>query len=209
MSWPKNHLPKYRKHRASGQAIVTLNGRDFYLGPHNTTASKREYDRLIAEWLSNARQPLGVNDAEITVVELCARYLLHAKEYYQKNGRCTGVVPGIKCALRYVLEWYGRAPAREFGPLALKALRERMIEQGHTRRYINDHVDRIKRVFGWGVSEELVPARVYEALKTVKGLRKGRTEARETEPVRPVDNALVEATLEALTSVVADMVRLQ
>ena len=33
-------FPKYRKHRASGQAVVTLNGRDIYLGPHGTKASK-------------------------------------------------------------------------------------------------------------------------------------------------------------------------
>jgi hypothetical protein len=25
--------PKYRKHKASGQAVVTINGRDHYLGP--------------------------------------------------------------------------------------------------------------------------------------------------------------------------------
>ena len=41
-----NSLPKYRKHRASGQAVVTLNGRDHYLGPHGTKANKREYDCL-------------------------------------------------------------------------------------------------------------------------------------------------------------------
>lgn len=41
-----NSVPKYRKHRASGQAVVTLDGRDFYLGPHNTKSSKLEYDRL-------------------------------------------------------------------------------------------------------------------------------------------------------------------
>jgi hypothetical protein len=34
--------PKYRKHRASGQAVVTLNGHDYYLGPHGTKASKAE-----------------------------------------------------------------------------------------------------------------------------------------------------------------------
>ncbi len=27
-------VPKYRKHRASGQAIVTISGQDHYLGPH-------------------------------------------------------------------------------------------------------------------------------------------------------------------------------
>ncbi len=34
-------VPKYRKHRASGQAIVTLNGVDRYLGPHGTKASQQ------------------------------------------------------------------------------------------------------------------------------------------------------------------------
>ena len=49
-------LPKYRKHRASGQDIVTINGRDFYLGPHRTAASRREYDRLVGEWQQNGRR---------------------------------------------------------------------------------------------------------------------------------------------------------
>jgi hypothetical protein len=28
----KEALPKYRKHKASGQAVVTIQGQDFYLG---------------------------------------------------------------------------------------------------------------------------------------------------------------------------------
>lgn len=44
-----NSLPKYRKHRASGQAVVTIAGRDCYLGPHGTKASRLEYDPLINE----------------------------------------------------------------------------------------------------------------------------------------------------------------
>ena len=44
-----NSAPKYRRHRASGQAVVTLNGRDFYLGPNGTQASRREHDWLVAE----------------------------------------------------------------------------------------------------------------------------------------------------------------
>jgi hypothetical protein len=45
-------LPSYRKHRSSGQAVVTLNGRDIYLGTHGTQASRIEYDRLTGEWLA-------------------------------------------------------------------------------------------------------------------------------------------------------------
>ena len=44
--------PKYRRHKASGQAVVTIEGRDHYLGPWRTKASTIEYDRLIGEWLT-------------------------------------------------------------------------------------------------------------------------------------------------------------
>ncbi len=46
----------YRKHRASGQAIVTLGYRDFYLGPYGSKISRSEYDRLVGEWLQQGRQ---------------------------------------------------------------------------------------------------------------------------------------------------------
>ena len=54
----KNSVPKYRQHKQSGQAIVTLNGRDFLLGHYGTKASGAKYDRLIAEWLDRGRQPI-------------------------------------------------------------------------------------------------------------------------------------------------------
>lgn len=50
-------VPKYRKHRASGQAIVTVNGRDHYLRPPTSKASKLEYDRLVNQWLTTNRDP--------------------------------------------------------------------------------------------------------------------------------------------------------
>ena len=37
-----NSVPKYRKLRASGKAVVTLNGRDIYLGQHGTKASNAD-----------------------------------------------------------------------------------------------------------------------------------------------------------------------
>ena len=51
-----NRNPSYRRHKASGQAVVTLGGQDVYLGPHGTAASKREYDRVVGEWLARGRQ---------------------------------------------------------------------------------------------------------------------------------------------------------
>ena len=202
-------LPKYRKHKASGQAIVTLNGRDHYLGPHGTSASKAFYDRLIAEWLIQGRSAPQPKVEEITVTILAARYLRYAKGYYLKDGKCTRVVPAIKQSIKYLRDWYGVSPASEFGPLALKAVRQKMIDDGLSRNYINDHVARIKRMFKWGVSEQLVPPAVYQGLASVSGLLRGRSPARETAPILPVDDEIVDATLPFMPEVTADMVRLQ
>ena len=49
----------------------------------------------------------------------------------------------------------------------------------------------------------------HKHLTMVSGLRKGKTEARETAPVLPVDDAVVDATLEYLPAIPADMVRFQ
>ncbi len=48
----ENQVPSYRLHKQSGQAIVTLGGRDFLLGAAGSAASKSEYRRLTAEWLA-------------------------------------------------------------------------------------------------------------------------------------------------------------
>ena len=54
-----NAVPSYRLHKQSGQAIVTLSGRYFLLGPINSAASRREYSRLIGEWIANDRRLPG------------------------------------------------------------------------------------------------------------------------------------------------------
>jgi hypothetical protein len=74
--------PKYRKHRATGQAIVTVSGKDHYLGPHGTKDSRREYDRLIGEWLAGGRPTTIAAAQDITVAELCRAYKQHAESYY-------------------------------------------------------------------------------------------------------------------------------
>jgi integrase len=77
------------------------------------------------------------------------------------------------------------------------------------RGVINQRVGRIVRMFKWAVSEELVPETVYRALAAVRGLEKGRTEARESEPVGPVPDAFVEAVLPHVLPAVQAMIQLQ
>ena len=116
-------VPKYRKHRASGQAVVVLNRQDFYLGPHGTRTSRREYDRLIAEWLANGRRlPGGAEQEGVSVAELLAGYWQYPKGYYRKNGEATDTLSHVKVALRFLKAGYSHTQAADFGPLAFKAV---------------------------------------------------------------------------------------
>ena len=205
-----NATPRYRKHKASGQAVVTIDGRDFYLGPHGTKASRRKYDRIIAEWLANGRRLVeDGEDADLTIVELIAAYLRFARTYYRRKSPKGNEADEIIRAVRPLKELYGETAARDFSPKRLKAIRQRWIDAGNSRSYINRQTSRIVRVFRWGVEEELVPANTLHALEAVAKLKRGHTEARETEPVRPVDDATIEATLPFLPEVVRDMVQFQ
>ena len=127
----KNKLPAYRHHKARGLAVVTLNGKDVYLGPHGTQASKTEYDRVIAEWVANGRR-LSMMDEDqtrdITISELIVAYWRHAQEYYVKGGKPTSEQALIRLAMRPLRRLYGTALVSEFGPLALKAVRQAMIQ---------------------------------------------------------------------------------
>ena len=196
-------VPSYRRHKPTGQAVVTINGRDLYLGKWNSAASRAEYDRLIAEFLANGRRLQS--DADGTVVEVLNAYRKFAEDYYRKGGRVTSEYGAIKDALKLVRELYGRTTANEFGPLALKAVRQRMIDKGWSRGTINKSIGRVRRCFKWAVENELVRPDMYHGLMAVSGLRKGRSEAREPDRVQPT----VQATLPHLTPVVADMIRFQ
>jgi integrase len=205
----RHFLPKYRLHKASGQAVVNLGGKDFYLGPHNSKASRDEYDRRIAEWLAAGRRAPDPSARSLTVVEIALPYLAYAKGYYRKGGKQTGHVRTVQRAIKVLRTGYGCTPANDFGPLKLQAIQGLLIDHGYSRSYINGLVGVIRRLFRWAVTKEMVPESVCRALGEVRDIAKGRTEAKERAPVRPVDAETVESTLPFLPPVIDDMVRFQ
>lgn len=191
MSNGPGRTPKYRHYGPKNLAVVRIAGRDRYLGKYGSPESYERYDRLVAEWLvSRHQQPPGGFTAAIptprvaTVNELVLAFWQHAKQRYVKSGQPTSEIRSFRTALRPVRQLYGREPVTNFGPLALVACRQKLIEAGICRKRINQHVGRIRQVFKWGVARELVPETVWRALCAVEGLRLG--EAPETEPVKPV-----------------------
>jgi integrase len=203
-------IPKYRQHKPTGQAVVTLHGKDHYLGKHGTAASKEKYARLIHEWLERGQQPTPRpttqgTTADFAVNELIPAYCREAQEYYREAPKER---EKITLSVRPLRHLYGRTNVAAFGPLALKAVRSQMAKT-LARSTVNMRVNVIKRMFGWGTENELVPAGVYEKLRAVKGLRKGRSAAREPKKVRPVTDAQVTATLTQVNRHVRGMIEFQ
>jgi integrase len=213
MAARKPRVPGYRPH-ASGQARVTLDGKDFLLGPYGSAESREAYRRLVAEYMERKgrfappppepdKPPLSVNELLLAYYKFAVGYYGFDKDDRRGDGYC------LRDALRVVKELYGSTSAKDFGPLALKACRGQMVKLGWSRTYVNAQTDRVRRAFRWAVEEEMVPGAVYEALRAVRGIRRGKGDVRETEKVRPVEQRHVEAALPFMPPVVAAMVRLQ
>ncbi len=192
----KMRKPSLRLHKPSKQAVVTIDGKDHYLGPWGSRRAKIEYRRLIGEWNANGGMSGGAGRA-VTVAELVLAYRKFAATYYAAPSREPAQ---IRLAMRPLVGMYGHTLARDFGPLALKAVRQTWIEAGLARKYINQRVGRIVRAWAWAVENELLPAGNWQALLAVKWLQAGRTTAKETPPVTPVSDAVFEATLAEIRS---------
>jgi hypothetical protein len=212
-------IPKLTHHKASGKAVVRLSGIDVYCGVFGTTEAKSAYDRAIAEWLARGRVPEPCRGSRataestkpgISVNEILVGFWKYAEQHYRRpDGTMTNEVNEYKQTLRLVQELYGLISARVFGPVALKAVRQEMISRQWCRGLINQRINRVRRVFKWAAGEELIPFEVFERLTAVTGVQKGRCAAPESDPVEPVADFVVEATLQHLNRYVRGLVEFQ
>ena len=224
-------VPSYRQRHYSDQAVVTLGDsvtkerRDFWLGTFNTPESLERYHRLIAEWeIAGRRLPMIVESSgessssssvsAMTVAHVISSYWDYAKSYYQPSE-----AGSIKMVVHLLNRLYGRTPAVAFGPKALRLVRDEMIRgdasltpprASWSRPYVNQQVKRIKRLFKWAASHELIPVSVYQQLATVEPLKRGRVQnIRENEPVRPGPDELVNAIQPFVSEQVWALIELQ
>lgn len=203
-------IPKYSLHRATGQARVRLDGNDIYLGKFGTDESREAYARAVAEWMARKKEPpTTTHRRSLTVGELSLLFLDFAKQHYRRDGAQTKHIYSVRSSLRWLNKLYSTSLIENFGPLALRAIQEAMIVEGFARTYVNDTTNRIRRCFKWGVSKQLVPIAVLQALQTVPGLQAGRTAAKEMPSIEPVTADAINAALPFMPAQIKDLVRLQ
>jgi integrase len=209
-------LPKYRHYKPKDLAVVRIDGRDVYLGKYNSPESWEKYGRVLAErrahgvLLTAGPHRPDADEVAPTVNRIILAFWTYAEVHYRHaDGTPTGELDNYRRTLRPLKQLYGGTLARDFGPKALKAVRQAMIDAAICRKTTNQRIRRIVRLFGWAVENELVPGGVHHALKAVKPLERGRSEARESEPVKPVPEAFVDAIRPHVARQVWAMIELQ
>lgn len=190
--------PKYRLHKSTNQAVVSLNGKVQQLGPYGSEQNHRRYRQVLDEWQAIRHQqqqqpkpalsPHELIAATITpeslrqkwkqglpvsVYELILVYLRHAKEYYRKNGKITREAELIEEVLLPLGAKHGRDSVDKFGPVDLDNFRDDLISEfDWSRKHINKQIVRLIAMFKWGAKKEICAAEVHSQLATLGGLKK-------------------------------------
>ncbi|MDD5457878.1 MAG: site-specific integrase [Phycisphaerae bacterium] len=198
---------------------VKLPGEDkvksYPLKPVGSTQATK--DKSVAEECARYLWAKAIFESEKTITgrpeniaELAKAYTNYANKYYlDDNGNPTSEPLHIRYALKPLIDLYGSLAIEEFGPLKLMDVREKMIKLGWCRKQINKQICKIKRMFKWAVSTQLISSFLYQALATIEGLKRGRSAAKEGKKVKPIDEKHVYQILNYATPVIATMVELQ
>ncbi|TWU27924.1 tyrosine-type recombinase/integrase [Novipirellula artificiosorum] len=210
MPRPKVDAPAYRYH-ISGQARVTLDGRDFFLGEYDSPESKAKYFTLLAEYNANGKTmpiatPRQLADAPVTVRCITAEFREYIEVKYANNPHHRRTLQNLCMLLE---DEYGDVPAAQFGPRKLAELRDLFVASGNNRRYANQQTRSICSIFKHAISRELIDVNILLRLQTLEPLRRGQTPAPESIPRKPVELSIVAATAKKLSPVVRAMVRIQ
>ena len=158
--------------------------------------------------------PPAAHDEQLTVAELAERYLRSQIDRFELDDITRTTLLLLRSVVFTLIEHHAAVLVTDFGPRALKSIQAHLkttrcrTDAGRHRgnptpptlstSEINRRINTIRRVFRWGVSEELVPPTILQALESVQGLRRG--EARENPDRTAVPLEDVERVLDAIRS---------
>jgi integrase len=186
-------------------------------------------DQVILEWWKDAERRLGEGSKELAQYRYALRYV---RTLYGSSPAAAFSPKRFKTvrqrmveALQYLVKPVGVDGAK---PRWLPEYRVKVQEnvaqlkdgewhrvevlgsrQAFSRKVINRNLVRVRAVFSWAVSEELIPASVAHGLREVKGVQQGDRQVKESKPQSPAFWADVERVLPHCTRPVAAMLHLQ
>lgn len=220
MARKANLFPSYLLHQPTGQARVRIAGKDHYLGEYGSEASRIAYGQLVAKLAGGVHVDPFVKakrgstttiepEAGLTINELVLAFMRHADGHYVKNGKPTSEIHCMKSATRPLIDVYGFTAVDSFGPMMLKAVRQRYVDAGWVRDTCNKGVKRIRTIFKWGVENEMLAPATLQGLQAVAPLLAGRTVAKDNPDRLPATDEQIKAVKPHVSQLVKDLIDVQ
>lgn len=207
----RSAFPQLCHHKPSGRDVVYIDRQAVYLGPHGSPEALEAYGELIAKLSKGqtiAAAQLSQAAPALTVSDLLLKYFTEELPRFSRDEQhCQRGV------IRIVRQLFGETAAVEFGPLKLRVVRDAMVagdpkavdaegkpkpRKPWSREFVNKQIKRLRAFFRWGVSWEIIPQTVADALAAVSPLRVGETTAIDYEPRESVPDADIEAVRKLL-----------
>lgn len=207
MARPLNSEPTYISGK-KGKARIYWRGHQADLpGPKDSPESLQAFYAAASLIVATGAWAAGPEPAKVeTVAMLAARYHAHCLHYYRGKSRQALY---INYALKAMTDLFGALAVADFGPVHLKAVRKSLIDRGQVRRTANKRAAQIVACFAWGVEEGLIDAAVWQRIKAVKPIPKGREGALDNPKKKPITATQWELTLEHVSPAVRVALQVQ
>ncbi len=213
-AYRKRNLPQGERAYLTLRDSATGRTKDYNLGAYGSDESRERHARLVADWEARGRRLAGERTPtnSLTVTQLCAEYRRAVK-----GERSSKEVSAVGQVIRVLRSLYGTTAAAEFGPNALREVRQAMIDgdpdaaprprPAWARKTVAGQVHRIGAMFKWASAHELLSITVYQALKSLEPMRPGTV--KDGEPVGPAAAAYIDVVRERVSRQARAMIDLQ
>jgi integrase len=201
-----------------GRFFIWLDGQRHYFSAKDKREAEVKRKQFLANlWLGNPGAPSGTDGSsppgrivpcnppsdtgDVLIAELCADYL------NERRGKVSPTqLDNERRIIALLVSLYGKTGAAAFDINCLRVVRNEFIQRGFVRQKINWRVRRIQFMFRWGASYKIVPASVYQELKTLIPIKKGEYDLPESRERQTISLADIEKTLAELSPVLRAMV---
>ena len=183
--------------------------------PGQSVALSEEKGRSLAVSIAwrlweRASKPAARGKAGKTLDEVVSGFLGHAETYYRRSdGTATREAANCEIALRSLRAKYGAAPIDDLTYQRVLSARDELIASGLNRTTINQRVGIWRRFAAWALENRLMEPATKVEIWALSPLKRGRSQAPEGEPVRPVRHLDVKRTIRFMPPNLQAMVKVQ
>jgi hypothetical protein len=116
-------------------------GRQVWFGHKTNPQSAQKYAAFITAIQSGEPVAVITATSRPTINDVCLRFLTeHCQRYRGSDGKPSAEVRCLKGVTKLLRELFGRTVADDFGMLELRAVRQRKIDSGWSRQFVNKQV---------------------------------------------------------------------